>query len=443
MVQSSFQSAALHVVWIGALLAGCDTTPPPIRIDAGPDAGPRDAGRMPDTGPPPDAGPVDASDAGRPSGDAGAPTCVADPERVYKLGSDATGGDRIVGLAAGANAFGVVWTQLPTSGGLVEVHGERISSSGARGTTQRITSRGGSKTGANIGAVGTSWVVAWVDNASGTFELHTIGVGGDLAPGSATVHDLTATPTLREDGPVFLNSSAGLMLAWTEDDMSALTRVARAQQVANDGTPTGSPGTASASGQQPGQLATGELDGGPVLVWSEGIGGSGTVYLQGITTAGAMRGTRTRVSTEDNADGTVDAALLPTTGGAVVFGVLVDGVRHEVRFREVPSDGAVTDAQPERVLANGTGASVARFAGGYAISYRAPASGDTPSMIHLMLVQSNGDLVSDVPVIEAPSEGARTTVRVSGDGQIAITWADTNPGATDIRVAMIACGAGS
>ncbi|MCZ7686013.1 MAG: hypothetical protein M5U28_47545 [Sandaracinaceae bacterium] len=410
------------------------STPAPTRARGTPDGCP--------TPGLPDAGPVDASDAGRPSGDAGAPTCVADPERVYKLGSDATGGDRIVGLAAGANAFGVVWTQLPTSGGLVEVHGERISSSGARGTTQRITSRGqqdrsehrrgGHLVGRGVG---------------GQRERHLRAPhhrgGGDLAPGSATVHDLTATPTLREDGPVFLNSSAGLMLAWTEDDMSALTRVARAQQVANDGTPTGSPGTASASGQQPGQLATGELDGGPVLVWSEGIGGSGTVYLQGITTAGAMRGTRTRVSTEDNADGTVDAALLPTTGGAVVFGVLVDGVRHEVRFREVPSDGAVTDAQPERVLANGTGASVARFAGGYAISYRAPASGDTPSMIHLMLVQSNGDLVSDVPVIEAPSEGARTTVRVSGDGQIAITWADTNPGATDIRVAMIACGAGS
>ncbi len=440
MVQSSFQSAALRLVWVGALLAGCDTTPPPIRIDAGPDAGPRDAGRMPDTGPVPDAGPVDASDAEAPSPDGGAATCVVDPERVYKLGTDPTNRTEIVGLAAGASSFAVVWPQLPASGGgITELHGERLTSTGVRGTTQRITSRLGVKRAAAVTAVGTSWVVAWVDNASDAFELRTMGLGADLAPGAATVHDLTATPTLSEDNTVFLHSSAGPMLAWVEDDMAALTRVARAQRVASDGTPMGTPGTASSSGQRPGQLATGELDGGPVLIWSEGIGGSAAVYLQGITTSGGTRGARARVNTEDNADGTVDAALLPG-GGAVVFGVLVEGVRREVRFREVPPDGAPTAAQPERVLAAGTGASIARFAGGYAVSYRAPASGETPAQVHLMLVDVNGDVLADLPVLDAAADGARTTVRVSGDGQIAIAWADRAAAGTDVRAAVVRCG---
>lgn len=422
------------------LLAACDTSPPPIRFDAGPDAGPRDAGRVPDTGPPPDAGPIDASDAEAPSPDGGAASCVVDPDRVYKLGTDPTNRTDIVGLAAGATSFAVVWPQLPEGGGgITELHGERLASTGARGTTQRITTRSGVKRSAAIAAVGTSWVVAWVDNATDAFEVRSMGLGADLAPGAATVHDLSATPTLSEDGAVFLHSSTGLMLAWIEDDMSALTRVARAQRVASDGAPMGTAGTASSTGQRPGQLATGELGAGPVLVWSEGIGGSAAVYLQGITTSGGTRGARNRLNTEDNAEGSVDAALLPG-GGAVVFGVLVEGVRREVRFREVPPDGAPTAAQPERVLAAGTGASIARFAGGYAVSYRAPASGETPAQVHLMLVDVNGDVVADLPVLDAAPDGARTTVRVSGDGQIAIAWADRAAAGTDIRAAVIRCG---
>lgn len=440
MAQSSFPRALVALGLFTFLLTGCDETPPPIVFDAGPDSGPRDSGPRPDTGPPRDSGPSDASDGSTlPTGDAGAPTCVADPERVYKLGSDPTGGDRIVGLAAGATSFAVVWTQFPSSGGISEVHGERLSSSGARGVVQRITTRSGAKRSPTIAAVGTSWVVAWVDNDSGTFELRTLGVASDLSPGG-TVHDLTATAAQAEDNPIFLNASAGLMLAWVEDDMTALTRVARAQRVGTDGAPSGTPGTASSTGQRPGQLAFGELEGGPALVWSEGIGGTATVYLQGITSAGAVRGSRVQVSTEANADGTVDAALLPT-GGAVVFGALVDGIRHEIRFREVPPDGMVSALQAEQILAQGAGASIARFAGGYAISYRAPATTDTPEQIRLMLVQSNGDPVADIPVIEAPAEGGRTTVRVSGDGQIAITWADSTPGGTDVRVAIVTCGA--
>ncbi len=422
------------------VLAGCDTMPPPITFDAGPDAGRRrDSGPPPDTGPRPDTGPEpDAGDAGEPAADGGAPTCVADPERVYKLGNDVLGGERIVGLAAGATSFGVVWTQFPELGAIGEVYGERISSSGTRGTTQRITTRPGSKNGATIAAVGSSWVLAWVDNQTGTFELHTLGVGGDLAPGSATVQDVTTTPTLREDNPAFLNGSAGLMLAWVEDDMSALSRVARGRPIGTDGTPSGTAGSVSSAGERPGPLATGELEAGPVVIYADGIGGTATVYLQGMTPAGARRGSRVQISTETNADGTVDAALLPT-GGAVVFGVLVDGIRHEVRFRALAGDGSLVG--DERIIANGTAGSIARFAGGYAVSYRAPEAGTDPAYIRLALVNSIGDVVSDIPVIEAPSEGGRTTVRVSGDGQIAITWADASGGGTDIRYASVACGA--
>ncbi|HEY8430956.1 MAG TPA: hypothetical protein VIL20_21405 [Sandaracinaceae bacterium] len=428
-------------------LSACDDTPPPIVLDAGPriDAGRRDAGPRPDAGPPRDAGPLDAGDSGpvpMPDG-GGAVHCTVDPAHVHELGADPFGGDRIVGLAAGATSFAVVWTQVPEGQSIQQVVGRRIESSGELAGSGPVTitpGRSGRKQWPVVAATGSSWVVAWIDNSSDAFEVYTQGLATDLAP-TGTAMPVTATPARMEDNAVLLDRSGGLMLAWVED-MTAGTRVARAQPLATDGTPTGGIATASNAEDRPGQIAIGELADGPVLVWSEGMGGRSTVYMQGLTSAGAVRGPRVRVSAdaEENSDGTVDAALAPS-GGAIVFGALVSGIRPEVRFRAIGPEGELLG--DERVLAHGNGASVARFAGGFAVAYRAPASGETPAQIRLMLVSALGDVVAEVPVVDAPTEGGRTTVRVSGDGRIGIAWAEPSDAGTAIGAAVVTCGVGS
>jgi hypothetical protein len=424
-------------------LAGCDNPPPPpVRFDAGHrDAGHRDAGHDPmDAARSDGAVAADGGrDGARPTGAAGPPACTLDPSHVWKIGRDVSG-DRTVGLAAGGDAFGLVWTQVPTDGAVPEVHGVRLSSTGELGSPQQISEPPGAKRPPTVAAVGTTWIAAWVDNSEDAFEVRTRALASDLSVSAATsVNTVTDTPTALEDNPLFIETSSGLMLAWVEDDMVALTRTARDRMLDTMGVPSGAAQTASAAERQPGQLAGGELASGPHLVWTEGMDGIGEVYLQPLTSSGASDGAATAISAEANADGTIDAVLHPS-GGAVVFGALVDGVRSEVRFRAFDGDG--TPSGDERVMGNGSDASIASFAGGYAISYRAAASETTPPQIHLLLADLVGDVVEDLIIADAAPSGGRTTVRVSGDGQIAVAWADRADPGTDIDVALITCGSG-
>lgn len=436
MLEHSRGVNRLRVLLIALLLAGCDTGPMPVPLDGTRrDGGPRDAGERMDA-PPMDSGPDAGRDGSRPR-DAGPPTCVADPERAIKLGQDPDRSDRVVALAAAGTGFGIAWNEVPTGGALSEIHAAFLSSAGVLGAEQRVTENVTPERPPTLAAVGTQWIVGWVDNASGTFEVRSRQLGADLAP-VGTIHPVSDTPTAREDNPALFVGSAGPLLAWVEDEMATGDRTARARPLALDGTPMGTAGTASGAGRRPGQLALGELEAGPVLLWSDGIAGSGEVYLQGLTSAGATRGSATPISTEANADGSVDAALFPT-GGAVVFGVLVAGVRHEVRFRALDRNGALL--RDERILANGTDASITPFAGGYAVSYRSLPSGETPAQIRLLLVDSFGDVVDDQVVIPTVRGGGRTTIRASADGQLAIAWAEAVSAGTDVKVALVSCGA--
>lgn len=368
--------------------------------------------------------------------DAGPLSCTVDPEHVWKIGRD-SGSDRTVGLAAGATSFGVVWTQVPEGRAISEVHGLALSSSGTLGTPQQISQPPGVKRPPTIVPVGTAWVAGWVDNSIDVFDVRTRALASDLSPQSgSSLVTITDTPAALEDNPVFLESSSGVLLAWIEDDMTALTRTVRVRALDTSGAPTGPAQTASASDHRPGQLAIGELSDGPVLVWTEGSDGTGEVYLQPLTESGAADGAATALSIEANADGTIDAALFPS-GGAIVFGALVEGVRRDVRFRAL--DGEGTPLGDERVLGNGTDASIAAFAGGYAVSYR--TAGAAPE-IHLVLVSSVGEVLDEIMVSGAAAGGGRTTLRASGDGRVAIAWADHTDTGVNIELAYVTCGAG-
>jgi hypothetical protein len=406
------------------VLFGCDdgSLPPPPPVDAGPrtDAGRRDAG-----------GDVDAdvaADSGT-SADAGVLACTTSDDLTFKLASDSRVADRTVALAAGADSFALLWNELRDA--RPDLFGVRVSSEGALGAVQRITDNTSVENFPALAAAGTAWIASYTDNTASTgYELYTRALAADAAPAGAA-RPITATAMRRDDDPSLFEGTNGLLLAWVEDDATALTRTARAVAVGDDGAPAGAAQTASAAGARPGALALGELASGPVAVWAQ----AGELALQRLMASGAVDGAPTLLSA--NASGGFDAALRPS-GGAVVFGALAGGARSEVRFRAVSSSGALLG--DERILAEGADPSIAPFAGGYAVSYRAPeASTELTHAIRLLFVNEQGDVVSQATVAGSLPTGGRTTVRVSGDGQIGVAWADRDVDGTDILLSIVRC----
>lgn len=417
-------------VWVLLGAMGCDDDdgppPPPPPTDSGPPM--MDAGG--DAGPPFDAGPRRDAEVVE---DGGVPSCTVDPGNVYDLATDSQLGERVIGLAGGGSGFAVIWNE--TRAGFPDVFGRTFGPSGLDDEVQ-ITSTTSRENAPTIVAQGTQWIAAWTDN-DGTvgFDLRTHLLNADLSSAGAR-NDITDTSTLLEDDPVLGRISSGPIVAWVEDDMVAFTREARVRRLDADGAPNGAIGDASGSGRQPGRLALGEIDSGPVLFWSEREGSGQEVWMQRLNAAGARSGEPTAVTTSANGDGTVDVALDPL-GGAAVFGVQVSGVLNEVRFRAISGVGMLTG--DERVLTPGGGRdpSIALFAGGYAVSYRDTMS--SPPRVVLLLVSAAGEVLDEVPVADAELGGGRTTVRVSGGGDIGVAWADDPGGSVNIRAALVRC----
>lgn len=415
------------------LAVGCDGDPPPPPMDAGPrrdsgvdagalpmDAGPGVDGARPDSGAPRDGGPF--------------PTCTFDPADTFELGSDTRAGTRQVGLAAGATRFAVVWNE--NRAGVPDLFGRTFSTAGLDAEV-RLTDTTSRENPPTIMAIGNQWIAAWSDNeTTAGFELKTQLLGADLASAGPR-HTITDTRQQLEDQPNLRQTASGPMLAWVEDDMLALTREARTSRLNADGSPNGAVQNATATGSTVAGVYLAELGSGPALVWPERGAGSNEVWLQLLEESGARMGSPQPLTTSANSDGTADAAL-GVSGGAVVFGAVIAGVRNEVRFRALDGSGASIGS--ERILSpmGGTDASIDFFAGGYAVTYR-DTSG-TPTQIKLLLVSALGEVLAELPLVDAADGGGRTTVRVSGEGHIGVAWADENGTMLDIRGALVRCG---
>lgn len=439
-MMDAMRSTAGLALSLIVLLVSCgdDPPPPPPPTDSGPRDGGLDGG-APDAGPdasPDDAGPDADLDARvRPSDSGGVPVCTASFMDVHKISVGSIGSDRIVGFAAGGDSFGIVWHE--TRDGRPDIFGIRLSPTDGLGTEQRITDLLSNQRRPSLVASGTRWIASWVDNEGSLgFDVRTQLLNANLSP-SGSVNAITVTDSLVEDNPTLIDTATGPMLLFVEDDMVGGTRGARAIALETDGMVRGTVQTASATGALPGQLAAGELTDGPVLLWSEG----GDLLMQPLTAAGARSGSASTISAESNVDGTVDAAL-SVTGGAVVFGVSVGGVRNEVRFRAIDSAGGLVG--DERVLVSppaiARDPSIVSFAGGFAISYRIDPMDGMGHRIQLLLVDAVGNRFDEMEVAGASAGGGRTTIRATGTGQLAIAWADQREGRLEITVALIRCG---
>ncbi len=412
---------------VGLLACACDPIPPPAPIDVGP----RDVG-VRDTPTPPDVPPVDAplADGEVPdTPDAGMSACALGAAEVLEIASDVRMADRVVGLAAGDTGWGLAWHQNVK--GFDEIFVAAVGVTG-EATVNQITSLSRIERDPAIVATDTGWLLAWSGNHMDlNYELYAQPIGPDLAPTAAPTRlsnfaDGDGSPTL-----VALPTS-GMLVAWVRGGMTSNLAVTRV--LAASGTPTAAERVITTSANEVVQPTLGARSAGAVLAWGEASSAPPAARVLSLDAAGASSGTPAVASTEGNADGTADL-VMDRFGGAIVFGATVI-VRPEVRIRLLDETGAPVEAERAVTASAGRDASIASFGGGYLVSYR---SADPVPVIRLALLDAQGVFIDEYDLADAAVGGGRTTVRVTTEGRVLVTWADAGVAGTRIRAARVVC----
>lgn len=421
------QVTALLLAPALVLAAGCEEERPPappppadmmIRFDAG-DAGMSDTdAQVDDLGAPdPDAG------------DAGSGSCRVEGE-VLTLATDTIDrGVRLVDVAVSGSTFVVAWTDARSS--VADVYVYAWPAAEASGAEHRVTDDFALTRDAQLAARTGGFVVGWVDNSLGRYEVLARPLDGAGVP-TGTAQRVTNN-MLREDALRLTGlGGSGAMAAWIESDGLGGAATARAVPLDAAGAAIGT--AATADPRRPNALALSRLGVGAALAWNE----DGDVYLQALSSAGALSGTAGVINTEHNASGDV-ALALDDDGGAVAFGVRVAGARAEVRLRTVSATGAVDG--PEAILtpspATGADPAVAAYAGGYVVAYR---SADASSnAIRLAFATDMGEYAGSEDVAATTTAGGGPRVAVAADGRIVIAWLETDGTSAVVRAAKVIC----
>lgn len=412
-------------MWLGA---GC-TCGEPMRPPL--DVGPRDTPPRIDTGPidaPGTDAPMDDVPSDGPLGDAGIDlsSChVQMPEDLMLVATDTTPRDRIVAVAAGSAEWAIAFSRAEM--GIQNVYWALVPTSTDGTVASAVTTGFSIAEEPAVTRTTDGWLVAWMSNMPGNFEIFAQGFGADSRP-LLTPTRLT-TNSSRDDGPALVRVGSEVLAAWVES--TATTREIRTRRLATSGDALAPATSVDVSPHTPSfPVLSTRLDGVALAF------GSTDAVIVGLDGFGARTAAPVVLSAEGNVASSADLAL-DASGGAIVFDVRVD-IRPEVRALLLDASGAALG--PERVILlspdAGNGASMTQFAGGYALAYRALEV--TPPMIRVLFLGPNLEEAGRLDIASATT-GSRTTIRASGDGRLLVAWADNDGTDTEIRAARIRC----
>lgn len=476
---ASTQSALALPAVLALALAACSSPAPPVpigsgardaqRLDGGTpedaldggaldgrmleDAAGLDGGTPEDGGTPADEGALDgmledasaldAPDAGGSAADGGGrgfdpSRCRVGSDDLVTLAIDSLARDRDVGVAAGASRFAIAFSSRQE--GFENVRLVEIPATGpVLAAAESITTGTALERDPVLAPNGSGWIVSWYGNPEGDFDTYAIGwQDGRIAPGSARVR--LSARVGRDDQPAIVATPSGALAAWVEARGAAMDeRVPVTRMLLATATPSGEPRDAAPAGAGIGRIAIEDRAEGYLLAWVDSSAAAPSPLVQALDASGTPRGAPISIGAEGNADGTIDLATSPS-GGAVVFGASVAGIRPEVRARLVDREGAPSG--PERVItpapSSGRDASIAALAGGYAVAYRELGSRPT---LRIVLLDALLAPVGSFEITAVRATGGRVTIRASGEGRMIVGWADVDAasGTTAIRAARIRC----
>jgi hypothetical protein len=418
----------------GALvvLTACDGHPPPVGpVDANrDDVGPLDAARA-------DGGGVDADrpDSGLDAAsgpDTGIPpdTCHFDAatdffEIDYDLRSDV----RRLAATGGPTSFGIAYTTHDVSDREDLYFVELPASGGMPLTTQQLTFDDATDQSPVIVRTSAGWLIAWLSSRDGNVEVYS--VVGSGSSWTATPRRQTSTATIDETTAALATDGTNNAIAWAETGTSPTTVVQRVDAM---GASTGAPARLSPSGAGmiPTTFTTTGL--GYLVGW---LAPSGDVLVQPLDTSLATIGDPLSLTVSHNGDGTIDA-VVTLTGGAAVYGVVPADPRHDVHGHLLGVDGTLFHIEQAVTIGEDTGsdAAIASLGGGYVVAYR--QSGVAP-MLRVLFLDGTLTEVGRADLVAMSATGGPITARVSGDGNVLLTWSDLVGSVNHMRLARLRC----
>lgn len=408
---------------VALLLLGCDSRPPavPPPVSAGRDAGPPVEH---------DAGPGGHGDAGSP--DISATGCSHTD--TFDLGVG--GAMRTVppSLAAGEDRFAIGWGEIRegrpdlfvngfTSAGELLGEGE-LTSGPFRETSLRLARLTGGFASVFVDAPGTSDFDVRAQRINPLLDRM-----GDVETITHTQHpERLLTVTGAQDH---------VWIGWLEQDAVAGTDTAFVQPVGATGEALGGALTISVEDATPTELAIGNHAGRVTVV---AIASSQAWWLR-LDPSSTSISRATRLDRSANATGGLDVAF-DGDRGAVVFNVLSNDIRQDIRFVRIGDEGQVIGR--ERSIgsapsgqANG---SITPYADGFVVAYRGLVSLDEAE-IRLAFVSDDGVLIDEDVIASAAALGHGPFVRQSDDGNFGLAWTDDEPSGEALRAALVRCGA--
>lgn len=415
-------------------LAGCDATPRPVAVDAALDApridGGRDAGddagaAIDDTGTSPDGG-SGTQDTGVPPA-----VCHFDVATDYfELDSAPRTESRRLAVGGGPTSFGVVYS-APAAAGAEDVFFVEIpSASGMPGRTVRLTSDGSVNGSPVVARTATGWIVAWLSDRDGNVEVYALASAAD-GTWPTTPSRRTTTPSIDEISPALATNATIRALAWAEPGTPTTTVV---QPLAADGASSGTAARIAPAGFAMVPTAFTTTDEGLLVGWADP---DGDAVIQPLGTDLAAVGSPLPLTADHAADGAIDA-VVAFGGGAVVYGVVTAGTRHDVHAHMLDGSGDLFFAEQVITVGEdtGSGASIGEVGGGYVIGYRQAGIGP---MLRVFVVDASLHEVARADLVPMAATGSPITLRVADDGNVLLTWEDLVGTVNHMRVARVRC----
>ena len=426
MPQHLFPNPIRAFLALLVVLSACgDDSPPAPTFDSGPrpdtNTPQQDGGPDEDVGPAVDAGDQDAgTDAG--------PQEVPCESSIFDLTTDPMARNRPVSVAATGRGFVFGW------GDTVDVREQARTAEVADGATMPIvralTSDDSSARDVSI----SEGYAIWLDDGGTGANILVRGV--DTEATDASIRTFSAA-TGQHSSPRLFKNGDGWVATWVRQSGEGEWRVESREFDGEGESPIVTYGWAIPTSQ----VAVDFADERFYFAWSS----EGDVELAVADAAGAVIADSAVINSQGNATSEVSVAF-GGDYGVVAFGVLIEGVRQEVRVRLMDSDGAAV--RPEQIVSRaplrGRNPMAISYAGGYALVYRAS---NTAREDHLRLAfvhGSDGNVVAEYDLGEADFNGGLSGVAVNGDGGLAVGWAnveDEGSPSTVVRGARLSCGA--
>lgn len=424
--QARRASAALLVLVLA--LVGCDR-PTPVGF---PDAWRSDSGTAEDAAEPLDAGRDGAPEDAPAGDDAYAPPgmCAFDGATdFFELDYDLRSDVRRLAVAAGPTSFGVVFSKHDVDDHEDLYFVEIPAGGGPPLTTQQLTFDATTDASPVIARTSEGWLVAWLSGRDGNVEVY---AWSRSASGWAAVPQrITSTAAIDETTVALASDGTRIALAWAEPGASPVTVVL---PVDATGAATAAPVRLSPASVAMIPTSFTTTADGYLVGW---VSPSGDALVQPLGGALAALGEPLVLTLGHDADGTIDA-VVSSSGGAAVYGVHPATGRRDVHAHQLGSDGTLFHIEQPLTIGDDTGsdAAIALLGGGYVVAYR--QSGIEPMLRVLFYDAIFGEQLR-ADLVRMSATGGPISARVSGDGNVLLTWSDLVGSVNHMRVARLRC----